>query len=285
MMLESTLSDPRGLRPGEYRRAAIALSVLGHGLAIGTIVLLTQRAIAPRPEEPAVRLVFVESAPPPRLGVPDGGPVAGPAAAPAPQAAIAAPGEPKTATPPAVKPSKPEVHAALHPAVKPAPHAAIQAPPRDVAPPPPVPESPAAPSENTSASAAMGTKPPGPAVGSLDGDAAGADGGLPGGRVGGLGTEILPAGQAAVAPSVVRRVMPAYPELARARGIEGQVVIEAIIATDGHIEPDIKVVHSIPALDEAAIEAFRKWQFSPARDASGTPLRVILQAPVRFVLR
>jgi TonB family protein len=284
MMLESTLPGPRDLRPGHYRGAAIALSVLGHGLAIGAIVLLSQRALAPPPEEPAVRLVFVESAPPPRLGVPDGGSVAGPAAAPAPPQAIAAPEEPKAAAPPAVKPSKPEVHAALHPAVKPAPHAAIHAQPRDAA--PPAPAAPAAPSESASASAGpTGSAPPGPAAGSLDGNAAGVDGGLPGGRVGGLGTEILPAGQAAVAPSVVRRVMPIYPELARARGIEGQVVIEAIIATDGHIEPDIKVVHSIPALDAAAIEAFRKWQFSPARDATGKPLRVFLQAPVRFVLR
>ncbi|MEW6270103.1 MAG: energy transducer TonB, partial [Thermodesulfobacteriota bacterium] len=121
--------------------------------------------------------------------------------------------------------------------------------------------------------------------GVTDGHAAGVAGGLAGGQVGGLGSEVTPVRQAAVPPAVVHRVMPSYPESARLRGIEGQVMIEAIIARDGTVEPGIKVVQSIPALDEAAIEAFRRWKFRPARDASGKPLRVILQAPVRFVLR
>jgi protein TonB len=84
---------------------------------------------------------------------------------------------------------------------------------------------------------------------------------------------------------VLRQVVPEYPAAARFRGVEGQVTIEAVVAEDGTVEPGIRVIESIPLLDAAAIEAFRKWRFSPARDASGRPLRVILQAPVRFVLR
>ncbi|MBY0275409.1 energy transducer TonB, partial [Candidatus Binatia bacterium] len=94
-----------------------------------------------------------------------------------------------------------------------------------------------------------------------------------------------PLAKAAVAPTIAHRVVPHYPETARMRGIEGQVVIEAVIARDGTVEPGVKIIQSIPALDEAAIEAFRQWRFTPGRDASGKPLRVILQAPVRFVLR
>ena len=96
---------------------------------------------------------------------------------------------------------------------------------------------------------------------------------------------MTPLNRAAVAPTVAKRVVPRYPDSARVRGIEGQVVIEAIIGRDGSVEPGVKIIQSIPALDDAAIEAFRQWRFTPGRDASGRPLRVILQAPVRFVLR
>lgn len=125
----------------------------------------------------------------------------------------------------------------------------------------------------------------GPPAGVKDGDDAGVVGGLPGGVVGGLGSEPVAASQAAVPPTILQRVLPVYPERARLRGIEGQVMIEAVIATDGTVEPGIRVIQSVAELDAAALEAFRRWRFTPARDRTGKPLRVILQAPVRFVLR
>ena len=64
------------------------------------------------------------------------------------------------------------------------------------------------------------------------------------------------------------------------------MVVEAVIDRRGKIEKDsLKVVQSVPALDDAALEAVRQWRFRAARDASGKPVRVVLQIPIRFRLR
>lgn len=271
-------SPPLVPEPGSHRAAAIATSVLGHAILIAGL-LLAGRYVAKEVEDAPVRLVFVEPAPPPKLGSPTGGAAAAPAPAPAPAEAPAAPPQPQQrealewVAKPALYPPKPK------PAPQPKPLAKIA----------PKPQKPVAPAAAAAASSdTADVKPdattPGPR-GVADGVTAGVEGGLPGGQVGGLGTEVTPLSKAAVAPTVARRVVPRYPDSARMRGIEGQVVIEAIIARDGSVEPGVKIIQSIPALDDAAIEAFRQWRFTPGRDASGRPLRVILQAPVRFVLR
>jgi protein TonB len=51
------------------------------------------------------------------------------------------------------------------------------------------------------------------------------------------------------------------------------------------VEHEIKVIESIPILDQAAISAVRQWRFTPGRDRNGTPVRVLLQVPLRFMLR
>lgn len=271
-------SPPVLPEPGSHRAAAIATSVLGHAIVIAGL-LLAGRYVTKEVEEQPVRLVFVEPAPPPKLGSPTGGAASAPAPAPAEAQAPAAQPQQREAlewvAKPALYPPKPK------PAPQPKPVAKALPKPQ-AAPEKPAPPAPVAGSENTAAAPDATT--PGPR-GVADGVAAGVEGGLPGGQVGGLGTELTPLNKAAVAPTVAHRVVPSYPEAARARGIEGQVVIEAIIARDGSVEPGVKIVQSIPALDDAAIAAFRQWRFTPGRDASGRPLRVILQAPVRFVLR
>jgi protein TonB len=272
-------SPPVLHEPGGHRTAAIATSVLGHALLIAGL-LLAGRFVAKEVEEEPVRLVFTEPAPPPKLGSPTGGAASAPAPA-ADEAPAAAP-QPQQrealewVAEPAMFPPKPK------PEPAPQPKPVAKAVPK----PQPVPQKPAPLSASTSTdtSNAPDATTAGPR-GSADGVAAGVEGGLPGGQVGGLGTDLTPLSKAAVAPTIAHRVVPRYPEAARARGIEGQVVIEAVIARDGAVEPGVKIIQSIPALDEAAIEAFRQWRFTPGRDASGKPLRVILQAPVRFVLR
>jgi len=113
----------------------------------------------------------------------------------------------------------------------------------------------------------------------------GTAGGIAGGTVGGTGRSLIPAGEAALQPIALTKVLPEYPPLARLRGIQGQVVLDAILDPNGRVEPEIAVVHSIPLLDAAAIAALRQWRFRPARDRNGTALRVTLRVPVRFVLR
>ncbi len=264
---------------------AIAGSIVGHLLLIVALVMLGRYAVEEEEFEP-VRLVFVEPAPPPKLGVPDGGAAAAPAGpepAPAPEPKAEAPME--YVGEPALMPPRP-AHLVEKPKPEPKPRAAARPEPKKrpqvarAERKAPQAEAPAASREGGSSAGTVAAPQGNPL-----GHEAGVAGGLVGGQVGGLGSDLTSVRQAAVPPRVTHRVMPEYPESARLRGIEGQVVIEAVIARDGSVEPGVKVVQSIPALDEAAVEAFKKWRFSPARDAQGRPLRVILQAPVRFVLR
>lgn len=109
--------------------------------------------------------------------------------------------------------------------------------------------------------------------------------GVEGGITGGEGDEPMPANRAALPPAVLTRVKPDYPSSARARGIEGSVVLRAIVDRRGRIEEPIAVVESVSELDAAAIAAVRRWSFRPAEDPSGEPIRVVLEIPIRFVLR
>jgi protein TonB len=95
----------------------------------------------------------------------------------------------------------------------------------------------------------------------------------------------VPAAAVARLPVVVSRVLPVYPPAARARGVQGQVLLQAVIDRKGHVEPDVQVVRSIPLLDEAAISALRQWHFMPGANREGELVRVLLEVPVRFQLR
>jgi len=118
--------------------------------------------------------------------------------------------------------------------------------------------------------------------GAVGGEAEGQIGGI----VGGQGDRPFPVGEVASPPSITSQILPTYPPLARAHGMEGRVVLELIVDREGHVESDsIRAKQSLPVFDQAAIEAVRKWRFRPGRDASGRAVRVILEVPIRFQLR
>lgn len=79
--------------------------------------------------------------------------------------------------------------------------------------------------------------------------------------------------------------MPMYPLQARARGLRGEVVLRAIVGSDGRVEKDIVIAQSSPMFDQPAVEALRQWRFEPGRDRDGNPVRVLLEVPIRFQLR
>ena len=56
--------------------------------------------------------------------------------------------------------------------------------------------------------------------------------------------------------------VPVYPSDAQAAGIKGAVVAEVVINEGGTVV-DAKIVQSIPALDEAALETVRNWRYAP----------------------
>jgi TonB family protein len=84
-------------------------------------------------------------------------------------------------------------------------------------------------------------------------------------------------------PKKIRHVSPKYPAEALAAGVEGLVVVEAVIATDGSVR-DVEVTRSVAMLDGAAMDAVRQWLFTPTL-LNGTPVEVIITASVNFAIR
>jgi TonB family protein len=83
-------------------------------------------------------------------------------------------------------------------------------------------------------------------------------------------------------PRRIDYVPPVYPEPARAAGVQGLVILEATIDTDGSVT-GIKVLRSIPDLDQAAINAVRQWRYQPTL-LNGQPVAVMTTVTVNFAL-
>lgn len=79
--------------------------------------------------------------------------------------------------------------------------------------------------------------------------------------------------------------MPAYPETARRQRVEGVTTLRFQVQTDGTVG-EMSLVRSAghPDLDQAAMEAVKKWRFEPARHGRD-PVVVWVTLPVRFELR
>ena len=85
-------------------------------------------------------------------------------------------------------------------------------------------------------------------------------------------------------PVLLERIEPDYPEAARKAGIQGVVILQAVIATSGWIE-ELRLTKSVfPALDEAALRAVRRWRYRPAT-LNGRAVRVLLSVTAEFRLR
>lgn len=73
--------------------------------------------------------------------------------------------------------------------------------------------------------------------------------------------------------NVQRRVEPVYPPSSRRAGEEGTVTVRVLVDERGR-PADVQLTSSSghPALDQAALEAIRKWSFAPAmRGAQAVP--------------
>lgn len=85
-------------------------------------------------------------------------------------------------------------------------------------------------------------------------------------------------------PKLVHRVDPTYPPEAKQAGIEGVVVLEATVSTEGAVT-DTKVLRGEPSgLTEAAIEALKQWRYEPALNSAGKPISVVMTVTFRFAL-
>ncbi|HEU5162263.1 MAG TPA: TonB family protein [Thermoanaerobaculia bacterium] len=84
-------------------------------------------------------------------------------------------------------------------------------------------------------------------------------------------------------PVVVDRVMPRYPRSARSSGVEGTVVVRAVVRRNGRVT-NVQIVKDLPyGLGEAAANAVRRWRFRPAT-YQGEPIDVYYNVTVNFRL-
>jgi TonB family protein len=121
----------------------------------------------------------------------------------------------------------------------------------------------------------------------------GVEGGVAGGVVGGLAGGVEAAkrfeGDAVRAvggikpPKLVRQVDPVYPEAARKAGVEGLVILEAKTDEEGRVI-DVRVLRSVPVLDQAAIDAVKQWVYEPML-IDGKPRKVVFTVTARFALK
>jgi TonB family protein len=87
------------------------------------------------------------------------------------------------------------------------------------------------------------------------------------------------------AAQLLRQIKPAYPDSARAQGIEGTVLLHAVIGTDG-APLSLSVMNKLadPDLAAAALDSARQWRYQPTL-LNGVPVEVETTITVNFRLQ
>jgi TonB family protein len=139
--------------------------------------------------------------------------------------------------------------------------------------------------ESTAQSPSLGSgEGGGSGTGTGTGVGEGSGSGVGPGSGGGTGGGPYRPGAGITPPEVLREVRPEYTEEARRRNLEGEVLLEVIVRSDGGVG-SVRILRGLGAgLDQRAIDAVRQWRFSPAR-RHGTPVDVLVEVAVEFRLR
>lgn len=76
---------------------------------------------------------------------------------------------------------------------------------------------------------------------------------------------------------------PLYTEEARRAGIQGVVILEAVVDAEGNVQ-NVKVLKGLPmGLDKSAVDAVMSWRYDPARQ-NGRPVPVYFTFTISFSL-
>jgi TonB family protein len=94
----------------------------------------------------------------------------------------------------------------------------------------------------------------------------------------------IPVGGNVQATKLTKMVRPVYPETAKAAGIEGSVLMKAVISREGDLI-SLEVLNSLvdPELAKAAKDAVSQWKYAPTM-LNGEPVEVITTITVNFKL-
>jgi TonB family protein len=84
-------------------------------------------------------------------------------------------------------------------------------------------------------------------------------------------------------PRLIKSVDAVYPELARQAKVEGIVDLDIRTDTTGRVR-DVRVLRSVPLLDQAAVDAVRQWVFEPV-NVEGAAVDAIITVGIGFSLK
>jgi protein TonB len=84
------------------------------------------------------------------------------------------------------------------------------------------------------------------------------------------------------AAKLIHQVLPVYPQDAKAEGMQGAVILHAIIATDGSIR-DLYLNEGQCLLTQSAMNAVKQWRYAPTT-LNGNPVEVDTTIQVIYTL-
>jgi TonB family protein len=115
----------------------------------------------------------------------------------------------------------------------------------------------------------------------------GISGGIVGGIPGGVPAEAphrIRVGGNVIAAKLVSKIDPIYPEYAEQKGIQGAVLLQAIISKEGSVMSLSVVNTADPDLARAAMTAVGQWHYQPTL-LNGQPVEVVTTITVDFKLK
>ncbi len=133
--------------------------------------------------------------------------------------------------------------------------------------------------ESNEASASTG-------AGGGSGAGAGEGSGLELGTGGGLGGGVYRPGSGVINPRILREVKPQYTADAMRAKVQGTVLLECVVLSDGTVGR-VDVVKSLDptfGLDSEAVKAAKQWRFQPGT-RFGEPVAVLVTIELTFTLR
>lgn len=84
-------------------------------------------------------------------------------------------------------------------------------------------------------------------------------------------------------PKKIHDVAPVYPAFAINARKQGTVILEVVIDESGAVSR-VRVLRSEPLLDDAAIEAVKRWRYTPTL-LNNVPIPILMTVTVRFTLQ
>jgi TonB family protein len=82
----------------------------------------------------------------------------------------------------------------------------------------------------------------------------------------------------------ISTLSPNYPAQAQSAGIEGVVVLDLVIGTDGRVQDADVIMGQVPVLAQAALDAVRQWRFEPTL-VDDVAVPVTIRVEVQFTLQ